>query len=292
MNFTKMQGAGNDFIVINNMDNSIQLPAQLIEAMCRPHFGIGADGLILVEPSESCDVRMNYYNQDGSIAEMCGNGVRCLAKYAADAGIVDASKPFEVETRAGKIGVQVLESYRGVSTIKVSMGSVSFETKDIPVISDKVTLLGEKITYKNQELTYGCASMGNPHMAVLVENVDSFPIKEVGPYFEKHAMFPNKCNISFAEVISRDSIAMDTWERGVGRTLACGTGTCATVAVLHRMGLVGSKVHACLSGGDLVIELDGNAVFMTGPAKVVFTGAYEMQVPNEEEALFAALREL
>lgn len=127
MNFTKMQGAGNDFIVINNMDNSIQLPAQLIEAMCRPHFGIGADGLILVEPSESCDVRMNYYNQDGSIAEMCGNGVRCLAKYAADAGIVDASKPFEVETRAGKIGVQVLESYRGVSTIKVSMGSVSFE---------------------------------------------------------------------------------------------------------------------------------------------------------------------
>lgn len=292
MNFTKMQGAGNDFIVINNMDNSIQLPAQLIEAMCRPHFGIGADGLILVEPSESCDVRMNYYNQDGSIAEMCGNGVRCLAKYAADAGIVDASKPFEVETRAGKIGVQVLESYRGVSTIKVSMGSVSFETKDIPVISDKVTLLGEKITYKNQELTYGCASMGNPHMAVLVENVDSFPIEEVGPYFEKHAMFPNKCNISFAEVISRDSIAMDTWERGVGRTLACGTGTCATVAVLHRMGLVGSKVHACLSGGDLVIELDGNAVFMTGPAKVVFTGAYEMQVPNEEEALFAALREL
>lgn len=237
-------------------------------------------------------MRMNYYNQDGSIAEMCGNGVRCLAKYAADAGIVDASKPFEVETRAGKIGVQVLESYRGVSTIKVSMGSVSFETKDIPVISDKVTLLGEKITYKNQELTYGCASMGNPHMAVLVENVDSFPIKEVGPYFEKHAMFPNKCNISFAEVISRDSIAMDTWERGVGRTLACGTGTCATVAVLHRMGLVGSKVHACLSGGDLVIELDGNAVFMTGPAKVVFTGAYEMQVPNEEEALFAALREL
>ena len=235
---------------------------------------------------------MNYYNQDGSIAEMCGNGVRCLAKYAADAGIVDASKPFEVETRAGKIGVQVLESYRGVSTIKVSMGSVSFETKDIPVISDKATLLGEKITYKNQELTYGCASMGNPHMAVLVENVDSFPIEEVGPYFEKHAMFPNKCNISFAEVISRDSIAMDTWERGVGRTLACGTGTCATVAVLHRMGLVGSKVHACLSGGDLVIELDGNAVFMTGPAKVVFTGAYEMQVPNEEEALFAALREL
>lgn len=292
MNFTKMQGAGNDFIVIDNMDNSTPLSAPLIEAMCRPHFGIGADGLILVEPSESCDVRMNYYNQDGSIAEMCGNGVRCLAKYAADAGIVDASKPFEVETRAGKIGVQVLESYRGVSTIRVSMGSVSFETQDIPVISDKTTLLGEKIAYKDQELTYGCASMGNPHMAVLVENVDSFPIEEVGPYFENHPMFPNKCNISFAEVISPDSIAMDTWERGVGRTMACGTGTCATVAVLHRMGLVGNKVHACLSGGDLVIELDGSAVFMIGPAKVVFTGAYEMQVPNEEEALFAALREL
>lgn len=292
MNFTKMQGAGNDFIVIDNMDNSIELPAPLIEAMCRPHFGIGADGLILVEPSESCDVRMNYYNQDGSIAEMCGNGVRCLAKYSADAGIVDASKPFEVETRAGKIGVQVLESYRGVSTIRVSMGSVSFETQEIPVISDKTTLLGEKIAYKDQELIYGCASMGNPHMAVLVENVDSFPIEEVGSYFEKHPMFPNKCNISFAEVISPDSIAMDTWERGVGRTLACGTGTCATVAVLHRMGLVGNKVHACLSGGDLVIELDGKTVFMTGPAKVVFTGTYEMQVPNEEEALFAALREL
>ena len=159
-------------------------------------------------------------------------------------------------------------------------------------VTDKTTLLGEKITYKDRELTYGCASMGNPHMAVLVENVDSFPIEEVGPYFEKHPMFPNKCNISFAEVISHDSIAMDTCERGVGRTLACGTGTCATVAVLHRMGLVGNKVHACLSGGDLVIELDGSAVFMTGPAKVVFRGTYEMQVPNEEEALFAALRGL
>ncbi|WP_195266999.1 diaminopimelate epimerase [Eubacterium sp. 1001713B170207_170306_E7] len=292
MNFTKMQGAGNDFIVIDNMDMSIELPAQLIEAMCRPHFGIGADGLILVEPSKSCDVRMNYYNQDGSVAEMCGNGVRCLAKYAADAGLVDASKPFEVETRAGKIGVQVLESYRGVSTIKVSMGNVSFEPRDIPVVSDKAALIGEKITYNGQELTYGCASMGNPHMAVLVNSVDSFPIEEVGPYFEKHPMFPNKCNISFAEVLGPDSIAMDTWERGVGRTLACGTGTCATVAVLNRMGLVGNKVQACLSGGDLVIELDGNAVFMTGPAKVVFTGVYEMQVPDAEEALFAALREL
>lgn len=292
MNFTKMQGAGNDFIVIDNMDSSIKLPAQLIEAMCRPHFGIGADGLILVEPSESCDIRMNYYNQDGSIAEMCGNGVRCLAKYAADAGLVDASKPFAVETRAGKIGAQVLESYRGVSTIRVSMGNVSFDTHEIPVVSDKKTLLGEKITYKDQELTYGCASMGNPHMAVLVDSVDCFPIEEAGPYFEKHPMFPNKCNISFAEVIGPDSIAMDTWERGVGRTLACGTGTCATVAVLNRMGLVGNKVHACLSGGDLVIEIDGNAVFMTGPAKVVFTGAYELQVPDDEEALFAALREL
>lgn len=292
MNFTKMQGAGNDFIVIDNMDMSIELSAQLIETMCRPHFGIGADGLILVEPSDTCDVRMNYYNQDGSIAEMCGNGVRCLAKYAADAGIIDPAKPFDVETRAGTIGVRVLESYRGVSTIRVSMGKVNFNAAQIPAVTDKAELIGETVDYEGMTLTYGCASMGNPHMAVLVDSVDRFPIETVGPYFEKHPMFPNKCNISFAEVISRDSIAMDTWERGVGRTLACGTGTCATVAVLHRMGLVDDKVHACLSGGDLIIEISGDDVFMTGPAKVVFTGTYEMQIPDAEEALFAALREL
>lgn len=275
MKFIKMQGAGNDFVVIDNMDMDIRLSKQKIEELCAPHFGIGADGLILVEASKNCDVRMNYFNKDGSFAEMCGNGVRCLAKYVADMSLVDASKPFSVETRAGKIMVEVVRASKDCSVIRVSMGKVSFQTKDLPVLADKKELIGELILYQDTELTYGCASMGNPHMVLLIDDFPNFPIEEVGAYFETHPMFPEKCNISFAEVLDTNNIKMDTWERGVGRTLACGTGTCATAAVLNKMGLVNDKVKARLSGGELIIEIEENNIYMTGPAKVVFTGEIE-----------------
>ena len=276
MRFTKMNGAGNDFVVIDNMDLAFALSADEIAAICDRHFGVGGDGLILVEPSESCDVRMNYYNQDGSVAEMCGNGVRCLGKYAADHGIVAAGGPFLVETRAGTIGVSVLESGRRTSRLRVDMGEVRFEAAAVPVISDKAEVLGETVTFEGVSYTYGCASMGNPHMALVVPDFEGCPIETLGPKLECDPMFPNKCNISFAQVIDKNHIRMDTWERGVGRTLACGTGTCACTAVLNRLGLVDSCVEAKLSGGTLTIEIEGRRIFMTGPAQIVFEGDYEI----------------
>lgn len=271
-----MNGAGNDFVVIDNMDMSIALSPDEIAAICDRHFGVGGDGLILVEPSEDCDVRMNYYNQDGSVAEMCGNGVRCLGKYAADHGIVPGDAPFAVETRAGTIGVTVVKNGAEESELKVDMGEVSFAAASVPVVSEKAEVLGETLKYQGETYTYGCASMGNPHMALVTENFERCPIEDLGARLECDTMFPNKCNISFAQVLDRGHIRMDTWERGVGRTLACGTGTCACAAVLNRLGLVDARVEARLSGGVLTIEIEGRHIFMTGPAQIVFEGTYSL----------------
>ncbi|MEG0379523.1 MAG: diaminopimelate epimerase, partial [Eubacterium sp.] len=160
---------------------------------------------------------------------------------------------------------------------------------DVGAVTDKEMLLDETIGFEDWVFTYGCASMGNPHMVVLVDDVVRFPIETVGPYFEKHPMFKNKCNVSFAQIIDRETILMDTWERGVGRTMACGTGTCAAAAVLHKMGLVEHKIRACLSGGDLTIESVGDVIFMTGPAQVVFTGDIELDTPSIEDNLLSAV---
>lgn len=276
LDFTKMHGAGNDFIVINNMDEHIRLTEKQIALICDRHFGIGGDGLILVEPAEADAFFMNYYNSDGSVAEMCGNGMRCAAKFAIDGQIVSGSELFTVWTHAGRISVEKEDEMETGMVLKVGMGQVDFRSKAIPVISDLEEVIGETICFQDKKLTYGCASMGNPHMVVLVKQLESFPLEQAGAYFETHPMFPQKCNVSFVQIIDRTHIRMDTWERGAGRTLACGTGTCASVAVLNRMELLDNSVEAQLSGGKLIIDVNGADITMTGPAVSVFSGCIEV----------------
>jgi diaminopimelate epimerase len=282
MKFTKMHGTGNDFVVIANWDKKIQLDAATIARLCDRHFGIGADGLISAESSEQAEIFMNYYNGDGSLAEMCGNGVRCLAKFAVDNGLVSHAGAIAVETRAGIVGIDVREAEDDTAVVRVDMGEVDFRSEKIPVLADTAEVLDATLEFEGRSYRYGCASMGNPHMTILVEDLDDCPIDRMGPYFEKHPMFPEGCNISFAQVLDRGHIRMDTWERGAGRTLACGTGTCAAVAVLGRLGCVDDKVEATLSGGKLQVEVQGRGITMTGPATTVFSGEITIKERGSE----------
>lgn len=276
MKFLKMHGVGNDFIVIDNMDQKLNLSQETVAHLCDRHKGIGADGLILVEPSDDAPVFMNYYNADGTVAQMCGNGMRCLAKYVTDHGIVP-QKEFDVMTRKGRIGIDMIEEKPEQSIVRVDMGMVNFKASSLPALTAKEELMGEDLLWDGKHYTYGCASMGNPHMVIVTDDFKNTPIEKIGPLYESHPMFPEKCNISFAEVIDRGHIRMDTWERGDGRTLACGTGTCATVAVLNRLGLVDEHVEATLSGGVLKIDLEPDTIYMTGPAAAVYAGDIDLE---------------
>lgn len=282
MKFTKMHGTGNDFVVIANWDKKIQLDAATIARLCDRHFGIGADGLILAESSERAEIFMNYYNGDGSLAEMCGNGVRCLAKFAVDEGLVSHDGTIAVETRAGIVGVDVREAQGDTAVVRVDMGEVDFRSDHIPVLADTDEVLDAALEFEGKTYHYGCASMGNPHMTILVDDLETCPIASMGPYFEKHPVFPEGCNISFAQVLDRGHIRMDTWERGAGRTLACGTGTCAAVAVLGRLGCVDDEVEATLSGGKLLVAVQGRGITMTGPAATVFSGEIKLKERGSE----------
>ncbi|MGL4606859.1 MAG: diaminopimelate epimerase [Eubacteriaceae bacterium] len=279
MEFKKMHGAGNDFIVINNMDLSYQLSSPFIRSLCEKHYGIGSDGFIALEPSETMDIKMRYYNNDGNEAEMCGNGVRCLAKFAVDERILNKER-FQVETLAGKIDINMIESKEYQSSIEVSMGKIRFETEKIPVISEEPFLIDSWVSYGEERLNFGCATMGNPHMMILVDDLETFLIEEVGAYFETHPMFPEKCNINFAQIIDFNNIKLRTWERGVGLTEACGTGACATVGVLHKRGGVASRVKVILPRGELTIEINKDDVFMTGTATNVFKGEINLNNLN------------
>lgn len=271
MKFTKMHGLGNDFILVDNMALEVNFTQNMIEMLCKNHYGIGSDGFIAVEPSKDQDIKMRYYNHDGNEAEMCGNGMRCFSKYVFDKKIL-RKRDFTVETLAGNLKVSILESKETSSDIKVSMGKIRFDCKRIPVISDKKILLNEKYEFEGKNIFYGCASMGNPHMVIILEDIKGFSTEKAGPYFENHPMFPNKANVNFVRVINSDTVEILTWERGVGFTEACGTGTCASVGVLEKLGKVGTKVTALLPGGKLTIEIQEEEVFMTGRASCVFEG--------------------
>lgn len=275
MKFKKMHGIGNDFVIINNMDLAYDFSKNLIEELCKNHYGIGADGFISVEPSIVCDAKMRYYNNDGKEAEMCGNGIRCFGKYVFDEGII-SKKYFLVETLAGEIGVKIIESKKRESMVEVFMGQVRFESESIPVITQGETLLNGHYCYKGMDLVYGCASMGNPHMVIITEDIQGLPTGELGPYFESHPMYPEKCNVNFVKIINRNKVDILTWERGVGFTEACGTGTCATVAVLEKLGKTNHQVTAYLPGGELYIRVLEEDIYMTGSATTVFTGEIDL----------------
>lgn len=274
MKFTKMHGIGNDYVYVNTFDQKPPLnPARLAVAVSDRHFGIGSDGLILIGPSERADARMRMFNADGSESEMCGNGVRCVAKYIHDHGI--ATKPgVTVETGRGVLNLD-LEVVAGlVRRVRVDMGPPILQGSDIPTRLPGDPPVNATLTVLDLDLEVTAVSMGNPHAVVYVDDVADFPVAAVGAALESHLVFPRRVNAHFVQVISPDEVKMRTWERGSGITLACGTGACAVCVAGVLSDRTSRKVLAHLPGGDLTLEWPAAdaSVFMTGPAAEVFSG--------------------
>lgn len=287
LNFTKMEGLGNDYVYINCFRETVENPAELAIAVSDRHFGIGSDGLILIKPSESgnADFTMDMYNADGSRSEMCGNGIRCVGKYVYDYGLTDKTD-VAVDTLAGikylKLTVEKASADdRGkVKSVTVNMGAPIFLPSEIPVRVDEALEMVKDypVTISDREYRVTCVSMGNPHCVTFVDSVEDFPLEKYGALLEGHEMFPNRVNAEFVRVVNRGYVEMRVWERGTGETLACGTGACATVAACILNGLTDDEVTVKLLGGELVIRWDRkeNLIYMTGPARVVFDGTFDV----------------
>lgn len=273
MKFTKLHGCGNDYVYVNLFEEELADPAQMSIRVSDRHFGIGSDGLITIGPSEVADFRMRIYNADGSEAEMCGNGIRCVAKYVYDHNLTDKTE-ISVESGAGIKYLTLYVEDGKVAQVRVDMGEPILVPKQIPVIADGDRVIDEPIEVCGKEWRMTCVSMGNPHAVVFVDHVADFELEKYGPEFESHPRFPKRTNTEFVEVISRTEASMRVWERGSAETWACGTGTCATVMACILNGYTENKVLVHLRGGDLTIEYDPetNHVFMTGPATEVFSG--------------------
>lgn len=278
MNFTKLHGTGNDFIVVDARDLDRDW-SKLSERICDRHFGVGADGLLIVRVSDDADLRMRLFNSDGSEAEMSGNGLRCFVKYAVDHGLVPQREGVvTVETLAGVLTSFATLSNERVQSVRVGMGRPRFDPQEIPVaVEAKPPIKDHPLEVEGQTLAVTCLSMGNPHAVHFVDRpVDSYPLEEIGPKVEHHPLFPNRVNFEVARVLARDSIDVRVWERGVGETLACGTGVSATVVAARLHDLVGQVVEVQQPGGTLVVEWDGeDEVFLTGPAEEVFQGEWD-----------------
>ena len=300
MRFTKMQGLGNDYVYVNCMEEKVENPSEAAKRVSDRHFGIGSDGLILICPSEKADFEMAMYNADGSRGEMCGNGIRCVAKYVYDYGLTDKTS-ISVETLGGiKYLDLTIEDGKAV-LVRVDMGRPELRAREIPIIceaadgesaadedsilggenvtdgdaaADQMQVIDESIVVDGMEYRMTGVSMGNPHAVVFLEDVEGFDIEKIGPKFENHERFPRRINTEFVRIIDRERIEMRVWERGSGETLACGTGACAAVVASILNGLAGRKVTVKLKGGDLLVEWDQESgkVYMTGPAEVVFDG--------------------
>ena len=275
ISFTKWQGCGNDFVLVNCFAEKLTDYAALAKRVCDRHYGIGADGLILLLPSTKADFRMRIFNTDGSEAEMCGNGIRCFARCAYEAGLTDKTE-FTVETGAGILVPKLILSAGKVVSVQVDMGEPVLEADRIPVAGfGSRRVVSEPIEVLGQRYTMTCVSMGNPHCVVFVDEIGALPIETVGPAFETHACFPRKVNAEFVEVRDRTHLRMRVWERGAAVTLACGTGSCATLTAAVLNGLTERRAEIELDGGRLTVEwADNGHLYMTGPAEQVFAGHF------------------
>ena len=279
MKFTKMHGIGNDYVYVNCFEESVKNPAEVSKFVSDRHFGIGSDGLILISPSAIADFRMNIYNADGSQAEMCGNGIRCVAKYVYDYGLTDKTE-ISVETLAGIKYLRLQVENGKVASVEVNMGAPILEPKEIPVAVEESPVVNVPVEVKGKIYHMTCVSMGNPHAIIFMNNVKDLDIAAIGPYFENHTVFPKRTNTEFVEVLDRNTVNMGVWERGSDETLACGTGACATTVACILNDKTENEVTVHLLGGDLKIRWDreANQVYMTGPATVVFDG--EITLPD------------
>lgn len=275
MKFTKMHGCGNDYIYVNGAQEKISAEEkpELVRRLSDRHFGIGGDGVIFINPSIEADFEMEMYNSDGSRAEMCGNGIRCVAKYVYDKGLTGKTSISVVSCGQIKYLDLYLDDGK-VSTVKVNMGAPILRANEIPVISDSEEVIAERIEVGNDVYKMTCVSMGNPHAVIFMDDVENLQMEQIGPLFEKHIRFPKKINTEFVKIVDRKNVEMRVWERGAGETLACGTGCCAAVVACILNGLTENEVTVKLLGGKIKIEWDrgNNLVYMTGPAVTVFDG--------------------
>lgn len=282
MKFTKMHGLGNDYVYVNCFEEKIDNPPAVARFVSDRHFGIGSDGLIMINPSKTADFEMEMYNADGSRGEMCGNGIRCVAKYVYDYGLTDKTQ-ISVETLGGIKYLDLTVEDGKVSLVKVDMGKPELEADLIPIISEREQVIDEPIEVDGKEYHMTGVSMGNPHAVIYVDDVKGLDLEKIGPKFENHERFPKRINTEFVHCIDRQTVEMRVWERGSGETLACGTGACAVAVSSILNNLTDTQVTVKLLGGDLQIEWDRekDRVFMTGPATVVFDGVIDITEMKE-----------
>lgn len=276
MRFTKMQGLGNDYVYVNCFKEKIDNPPELAQRISDRHFGVGSDGLIMINPSDKADFEMEMYNADGSRGEMCGNGIRCVAKYVYDYGLTDKTS-ISVETLGGIKYLDLTAQDGKVKLVKVNMGRPELAPSKVPVAAEGDRAVDEPITVDGKEYRMTCVSMGNPHAVIFTDrDIRELPLEEIGPKFENHERFPKRVNTEFVRVLDRRTAEMRVWERGSGETLACGTGACAVAVACVLNGLTEDEVTVRLLGGNLQIKWDreNDIVYMTGPAEVVFDGEW------------------
>ncbi len=283
LKFTKMHGCGNDYIYVNGFSQHIDADnkPELVRRLSDRHFGIGGDGVIFINPGKKAAFEMEMYNADGTRAQMCGNGIRCVAKYVYDYGLTDKTSITVESFGAVKYLDLTLGTDGTVSTVRVNMGAPILTASEVPVLSDNEQVVDEEITVNGQTYRMTCVSMGNPHAVVFVDDIDDmkkFKIEKIGPYFENHERFPERINTEFVKVIDKNTVQMRVWERGTGETLACGTGCCATTAACVLNGRTDTKVNVKVLGGEILCEWDReeNLIYMTGAAATVFEGSVEV----------------
>lgn len=278
MRFTKMQGAGNDYVYINCFEEKIDDPHTLSKRISDRHFGVGSDGLVLIMPSDTCDFRMRMFNADGSEAQMCGNASRCVGKYVYDHGMTD-KKEISLETKSGVKKLKLFVEKGRVSRVCVDMGIPRFEPALIPVSIEGDAVIDEPVAVGDEVFRVTCVSMGNPHAVIFMPDITGYDLHRIGAMIEHHPLFPERTNVEFVQVISPQELKMRVWERGAGETLACGTGACASLVAAVANGFADRKATLRLLGGDLEIEWDSISghLFMTGPAETVFEGDFYMK---------------
>ncbi len=275
--FTKMQGLGNDYVYMDAIHQKLENESSLAQFVSNRHFGIGSDGLILICKSDIADFKMRMFNSDGSEAEMCGNGIRCVGKFVYDKGLTDKTT-VTIETLAGIKTLELNTKDGKVETVKVDMGEPILTPKEIPVISDEEPVKNLMLEAEGRKFKITCVSMGNPHAITEVEDTEKFDVEKYGKVLEVDKAFPNKTNVEFIQIVDKNHVKMRVWERGAGETLACGTGACATAVACYLNGKTDRNVEVELLGGKLYIEWneENNHIYMTGPAVTVFEGMLEI----------------
>ncbi|MCB6202032.1 diaminopimelate epimerase [Extibacter muris] len=277
MRFTKMHGLGNDYVYVNCFKERIANPPETARYVSDRHFGVGSDGLIMIKPSEAADFEMEMYNADGSRGEMCGNGIRCVAKYVYDYGLTDKTA-ISVDTLGGIKYLDLTVEDGKAVLVKVDMGKPILDPGQIPIVSAGDSVIDEAVVVDGTEYRMTGVSMGNPHIVIYVDDLNGLDMEKTGPKFESHERFPKRINTEFAHVIDRTTVEMRVWERGSGETLACGTGACAVAVASILNGYTEDEVTVKLLGGDLMIRWDreSDKVYMTGPATVVYDGEIDI----------------